>query len=131
MKDTSILPSNIDQVKVPQERGSEANIGLVSALMPFYFKMCPGIIFQFSDAAHVYAEHISCHFEPQQLDKAVYCTRIQQSNLCKSLELCVSIRHKLNEATVHCLGFVKTASVNIIGILSHSAEPFVSGVHSL
>ncbi len=35
-KDTSMLPSKIDQMKVSHETGSEANFGFGRALMPSY-----------------------------------------------------------------------------------------------
>ncbi|ROL46254.1 hypothetical protein DPX16_6288 [Anabarilius grahami] len=41
VKDTSMLPSEIDQMKVSQETGSEANIEFGRALMPSYLEMCP------------------------------------------------------------------------------------------
>ncbi len=34
-KDTSMLPSKIDQIKVSHETGSEANFGFRCALMPW------------------------------------------------------------------------------------------------
>ncbi len=40
-KDTSMLPSKIDQMKVSHETGSEANFGFGRALMPSYLGMCP------------------------------------------------------------------------------------------
>ncbi len=40
-KDTSTLPSKIDQMKASHETGSEANFGLGRALMPFYLEMRP------------------------------------------------------------------------------------------
>ena len=36
-----MLPSKIDQMKVSQETGSEANIGFGRALMPSYLGMHP------------------------------------------------------------------------------------------
>jgi len=41
VKDTSMLPSKLNQMKVSQEKGSEANIGFGCALMPSYLGMCP------------------------------------------------------------------------------------------
>ncbi len=41
VKDTSVLPSKINQMKVSQETGSEANIGFECALLPSYLEMCP------------------------------------------------------------------------------------------
>ncbi len=41
VKDTSMLLSKIDQMKVSHETGSEANFGFGCALMPSYFGMCP------------------------------------------------------------------------------------------
>ncbi len=49
-KDTSMLPSKIDQMKVSHETGSEANFGFGRALMPWNVSS-EGSIFQFSDAA--------------------------------------------------------------------------------
>ncbi len=40
-KDTSMLPSKIDQMKVSNETGSEANFGFGCALMPSYLEMLP------------------------------------------------------------------------------------------
>ncbi len=40
-KDTSMLPSKIDQKKVSHETGSEANFGFGHALMLSYLEMCP------------------------------------------------------------------------------------------
>ncbi len=40
-KDTSMLPSKINQMKASHETGSEANFGLGRALMPSYLGMCP------------------------------------------------------------------------------------------
>ncbi len=40
-KDTSMLPSKIDQMKVFHETGSEANFGFGRALMASYLGMCP------------------------------------------------------------------------------------------
>ncbi len=40
-KDTSMLPSKINQMKVSRETGSEANFGFGHALMPSYLGMCP------------------------------------------------------------------------------------------
>ncbi len=40
-KDTSMLPSKIDQMKASHETGSEANFGFGHALMPSYLEMCP------------------------------------------------------------------------------------------
>ncbi len=40
-KDTSMLPSKIDQMKVSHERGSEANFGFGRALMPSCLGMLP------------------------------------------------------------------------------------------
>ncbi len=40
-KDTSILPSKIDQMKVSQETRSEANFGARRALMTSCLQMCP------------------------------------------------------------------------------------------
>ncbi len=40
-KDTSMLPSKIDQMKVSHETGSGANFGFGRALMPFCLGMCP------------------------------------------------------------------------------------------
>ncbi len=48
-KDTPMLPSQIDQIKVSHETGSEANFGFRRVLMPSCLGMCPP--FQFSDTA--------------------------------------------------------------------------------
>ncbi len=40
-KDTSMLPSKIDQMKVSHETGSEDNFGFRRALMPSYLEMHP------------------------------------------------------------------------------------------
>ncbi len=40
-KDTSMLPSKIDQMKASHETGSEANFGFGRALMPSYLEMRP------------------------------------------------------------------------------------------
>ncbi len=40
-KDTSMLPSKIDQTKASHETGSEANVGFGRALMPSYLEMHP------------------------------------------------------------------------------------------
>ncbi len=40
-KDTSMLPSKIDQMKASHETGSEANFGFGRALMPSYLGMLP------------------------------------------------------------------------------------------
>ncbi len=39
-KDTSMLPSKIDQMKASHETGSETNFGFGRALMPSYLGMC-------------------------------------------------------------------------------------------
>ncbi len=48
VKDTSMLPSKIDQMKVSHETGSETNFGFVRALMPSYLGMLPP-----KDAAYI------------------------------------------------------------------------------
>ncbi len=40
-KDTAMLPSKINQMKVSQETGIEANFGFGRDLMPSYLGMCP------------------------------------------------------------------------------------------
>ncbi len=40
-KDTSMLPSKIDQMKVSHETGSDSNLGFGCALMPSYLAMHP------------------------------------------------------------------------------------------
>ncbi len=52
-KDTSMLPSKINQMKVSHETGSEANFGFGRALMPFCLVMC-----------HLKAEFFSCGMQP-------------------------------------------------------------------
>ncbi len=53
VKDISMLPSKIDQMKVSHETGSEANFGFRRALIAFlpWNVSSEGSIFQFSDAA--------------------------------------------------------------------------------
>ncbi len=78
-KDTSMLPSKINQMKVSHETVSEANFEAGRALMPSCLGMCPpkSRIFQFSDAAIVY---ISSNGRPQLLAQGcVYCMLIGQS----------------------------------------------------
>lgn len=41
VKDTSMLPSIIDQIKVSQEAGYQDNYGFECGLMPFYLEVCP------------------------------------------------------------------------------------------
>ncbi len=41
VKDTSMLPSLIDQMKVSQEAGSQDTFGFERGLMPFYLEVCP------------------------------------------------------------------------------------------
>ncbi len=60
-KDTSMLPSKIDQMNVSQETGSEANFGFGCALIPSHLGMCPTKAAFFSFRMQpIYVKYLGC-----------------------------------------------------------------------
>ncbi len=131
-KDTSMLPSKINQMKVSHETVSEANFEVGRALMPSCLGMCPpkSRIFQFSDAAIVY---ISSNGRPQLLAQGcVYCMligqRVSQMSRMFYLRWCEQRKNLTQLFWRDCswfIGFIKKNFgwiFNIIGwLFSHTA----------
>ncbi|ROL47043.1 hypothetical protein DPX16_20695 [Anabarilius grahami] len=102
-KDTSMLPSKIDQMKVSHETGSEANIGFGCALMPSYLEMCPQKAAFSSFQTQPKGRISRKKADEDQLQPTMRNTLRKLSRLTNKNCLTVDRRLGLNERTRVCL----------------------------